>query len=135
MLKSHPSSDLIKLRELWTMFTGTNSMIQGLSGTVSSFVDDTRVKKSINNADTGAECQELEDDLQVIYEWADKVGLKFNSKKFECLGYRPTRNTSDHTYQSPIEEKSSLRDLDVQLSADCTSSIHIDQVVTSNQSY
>ena len=34
-------------------------MIQGLSGTVSSFVDDTRVKKSINNADTGAECQEL----------------------------------------------------------------------------
>ena len=55
-------------------------MIQGLSGTVSSFVDDTRVKKSINNADTGAECQELEDDLQVIYEWADKVGLKLNSK-------------------------------------------------------
>ena len=47
---------------------------------VSSFVDDTRVKKSINNADTGAECQELQDDLQVIYEWADKVGLKLNSK-------------------------------------------------------
>ena len=50
---------------------------------VSSFVDDTRVKRCIKDPVT--DCQDLQADLQTIYEWAERVGLEFNSKKFECV--------------------------------------------------
>ena len=60
---------------------------QGVSPTtrVSSFVDDTRVKRGIKDPNT--DCEELQGDLQAIYDWAEKVGLQFNSKKFECVRY------------------------------------------------
>ena len=100
---------------------------------VSSFVDDTRLKRSIQ--DPAKDCQDLQADLQTVYEWADRVGLQFNSKKFECLRYWPGTAIPEHFYLSPdgtrIEDKLNLRDLGVQLSSDCTFSIHIDNVVTS----
>ena len=99
---------------------------------VSSFVDDTRVKRGIGDPDR--ECKLLQDDLGVIYEWAERVGLQFNSKKFECLRYWPTGKVPDFKYQSPgghhIEVKSDLRDLGIQVSSDCTFRVHIDKVVT-----
>ena len=95
-------------------------------------MDDTRVKKGISHPDT--DCPTLQGDLQVIYQWADKVGLQFNSKKFECLRYWPSGPAPEDPYLSPdgspIEVKQHLRDLGVQLSDDCTFSIHIDNVVT-----
>ena len=48
---------------------------------VSSFVDDTRVKRSIQ--DPAKDCQDLQADLQIIYEWTDRVGPQFISKKFK----------------------------------------------------
>ena len=94
---------------------------------VSSFVDDTRVKRGIGDPDR--ECKLLQDDLGVIYEWAERVGLQFNSKKFECLRYWPTGKVPDFKYQSPgghhIEVKSDLRDLGIQVSSDCTFRVHI----------
>jgi hypothetical protein len=44
---------------------------------VSSFVDDTRVKRCIK--DPVSDCRDLQADLQTIYEWAERVGLEFNS--------------------------------------------------------
>lgn len=99
---------------------------------VSSFVDDTRVKKGISTPDT--DCSTLQEDLQAIYQWADKVELQFNSKKFECLRYWPSGPAPEDLYLSPdgspIEVKQHLRDLGVQLSSDCKFSVHIDNVVT-----
>ena len=100
---------------------------------VSSFVDDTRLKRSIQ--DPAKDCQDLQADLQTVYEWAARVGLQFKSKKFECLRYWPGTAILEHFYLSPdgtrIEDKLNLRDLGVQLSSDCTFSIHIENVVTS----
>ena len=50
---------------------------------VSSFVDDTRVKRGIK--DVALDCMALQSDLQAIYDWAEDVGLQFNNKKFECV--------------------------------------------------
>ena len=65
----------------------------------------------------------------------NRVKKGINSNKFECLKYRPGGLTSDTLYLSPegspIEVKQNLRDLGVQLSDDCTFTIHIDNVVTS----
>ena len=52
----------------------------------SSFADDTRVVRGIaNNADK--EC--LQDDLNKVYEWAENIGMAFNSKKFEHVRFSP----------------------------------------------
>ena len=100
---------------------------------VCTFVDDTRVKKSI--ADPEVDCPALQADLQAIYSWTEDVGLHFNSKKVECLRYWPGSTTLSQQYLSPdgtpIEEKTTLRDLGVQMSSDCTFNHHIDNVVTS----
>ena len=100
---------------------------------VSSFVDDTRVKRAIS--DNVADCSALQDDLQSIYNWAEDVGLQFNSKKFECVRYWPGKDSPVQPYLSPdgtpIEEKKNLRDLGVQMSNDASFTFHIDTVVTS----
>ena len=56
-----------------------DGVISELSPVIS--VDDTRVKRAIT--DPGSDCQELQADLQTIYEWAGRVGLQFNANKFE----------------------------------------------------
>ena len=99
---------------------------------VSSFVDDTRVKRGIK--DVATDCLTLQSDLQAIYDWAEDVGLQFNSKKFECVRYWPGNETPEQPYLSPagtpIEANSHLRDLGVELSNDCSFNLHIDNVVT-----
>ena len=55
--------------------------------TTTSYVDDTRVQKSI--IDTDQECRDLQEDLATIYSWADRVNMTFNSEKFECVRYWP----------------------------------------------
>ena len=100
---------------------------------VSSFVDDTCVKKGIQ--DKTGDCAALQKDLQSVYNWAEDVGLEFNSSKFECVRHWPRGGAPDQPYLSPaglpIEEKPYLRDLGVQLSSDLSISHQLDKVVTS----
>ena len=60
---------------------------RGVSTTTrtSSYVDDTRVSKSICHPST--DCQALQEDLASIYSWAEDVNMVFNSDKFECLRF------------------------------------------------
>jgi ribonuclease P/MRP protein subunit RPP40 len=69
------------------------------STTTSSYVDDTRVSRSI--VDKVADCQALQDDLGSVYQWADQVNMTFNSDKFECLRYWPKNSKPDFSYKSP----------------------------------
>jgi hypothetical protein len=68
------------------------------STTTTSYVDDTRVTRSIAGQE---DCQALQDDLDHIYKWAEEVNMIFNSDKFECLCYWPRRTKPDFTYKSP----------------------------------
>ena len=52
----------------------------------SSFADDTRVQRGVTDI---VDCNDLQQDLALIYDWAEKVNMKFNSDKFECLRYWP----------------------------------------------
>ena len=99
----------------------------------SSYVDDTRVQRSIINIDQ--DCRALQEDLATIYSWAERVNMTFNSDKFECVRYWPGTSVPDHQYLAPdltpIEEKKHLRDLGVEISSDLTFNEHIGNVVTS----
>ena len=74
----------------------------------SSYVDDTRVSRSIS--EPVQDCQSLQNDLASIYSWAEDVNMVFNSDKFECLRFWPGKSSKPSTgYKSPdgslIEEK------------------------------
>ena len=101
--------------------------------TTSSYVDDIRVQRSITNIDQ--DCKALQDDLVTIYSWAERVNMTFNSDKFECVRYWPGTSVPDLQYlspdQKPIEQKSHLRDLGVEMSSDLNFNVHIGNVVTS----
>ena len=53
--------------------------------TVSSYVDDTRVTRPINNS--SVDCVSMQQDLQAIYRWAEEVNMVFNGDKFEMLRF------------------------------------------------
>ena len=97
-----------------------------------SFADDTRVQRGISSAD---DCSDLQADLQLVYSWADKVNMKFNSGKFECIRYwADASKVPAFEYLSPdkkpIQIKTDLRDLGVQLSDNLSFSVHIENTVT-----
>ena len=104
--------------------------------TTNSYVDDTRVQRSIS--DVSQDCKGLQEDLETIYSWAERVNMTFNSDKFECVRYWPGGSPPDTQYLSPdmtiIEQKDHLRDLGVEMSSDLTFSDHIGNVVTSASS-
>ena len=100
--------------------------------TLKSYVDDTRVQRCIS--DTDADCSALQTDLAAIYSWAEEVAMVFNGDKFEVLRYWPGRlSKPDDPYLDPegqpIEEKSHLRDLGVEMGNDCTFLAHIENTV------
>ena len=104
---------------------------------VSSFADDTRVSRAMK---TSADPSQLQDDLKTIYAWAERVNMAFNGDKFECLRYWPDPDigavfTAEFPYMDEdgkvIQEKTTLKDLGVQMSSDLTFSKHIDKVVSS----
>ena len=97
-----------------------------------SYVDDTRVQCSIK--DSSADTAALQADLEAIYRWAEEVAMVFNSDKFEALRYWPGKaGKPDLPYLdpqgNPIEEKSHLRDLGVEMGSDCTFAAHIEKTV------
>ena len=100
--------------------------------TASSFADDTRVQRGISSQD---DCSTLQADLQLIYSWADKVNMTFNSDKFECMRYWADPEVAP-SFQyhgpddEPIQVKTNLRDLGVQLSSNLSFGIHIENTVT-----
>ena len=102
------------------------------STTASSFADDTRVQRGIQTVE---DCSDLQADLQLIYDWASRVNMKFNSDKFECVRYWSNQaNAPSFNYiapdSEPIEVKTDLRDLGVQLSSSLNFMIHIENTIT-----
>ena len=102
--------------------------------TINSFVDDTRVQRSIFSLDQ--DCRALQEELATIYSWTEKVNMTFNSEKFECVRYWPGNvSVPDYQYMAPdmtpIEKKDHLRDLGVEMSSYLNFIDHIGNVVTS----
>jgi ribonuclease P/MRP protein subunit RPP40 len=104
----------------------------GISGWLSIFADDTRVAREVS--DTAA-AQLLQDDLNRVYKWKDDANMEFNEEKFEALQYGSITELKEaYNYLTPdaanvIEQKDSLKDLGVIMSASGKFDSHIDTVV------
>ena len=94
---------------------------------ISCFADDTRVLKPIKDDEDRAR---LQNDLNLIYNWADRNKMKFNENKFERINYTPNRQqVSSHNYTTQngdvIDTKTMTRDLGITMKDDATFSEHI----------
>ena len=108
----------------------TDINIDITSSTVSSFADDTRVSMEIKG---GNDFNELQNDLNKLYEWASRNNMFFNGCKFEVLHYRnatahqTTRKYTAHDGK-PIEPKTNLRDLGVNMNDTADFGDHITEI-------
>ena len=99
---------------------------------LSSFADDTRILAAVSNV---LQASKLQQDLEVVYEWARTNKMEFNSSKFELLRYWLNDDALKYctNYTSPsgsiIPEKEHVKDLGVTLSDDGKFNEHVRKVI------
>ncbi|KAK4328363.1 hypothetical protein Pmani_001236 [Petrolisthes manimaculis] len=99
--------------------------------TVRSFADDTRIQCEITNVNSTVN---LQDDLNVIYTWAEENNMSFNDTKFELIWYGKNNDIKNQTtYKTlkrvDIEQRNMVKDLGVCMTSDAVFGTHIGQVV------
>merc|ERR1712198_820736 len=67
------------------------------------FADDTRVNKNIK---TEADRKKMQEDLDIVYKWAEDNAMKFNGNKFEPLSYGQVDNVNFKSYKNPSGDPS-----------------------------
>jgi hypothetical protein len=96
---------------------------------VSSFADDTRSAAGVSNK---SDQENVQNDLETIYEWSRQNNMEFNDDKFERLAYGYNASLKDHVYlsadKSPIPSTSNAKDLGIKMTTDATFSLHISQI-------
>ncbi|KAK3878825.1 hypothetical protein Pcinc_016635 [Petrolisthes cinctipes] len=95
--------------------------------TGTSFADDARISRTINNQDDAVLLQK---DLDTIYKWAATNNMAFNHTKLENLTYNTNPSAQPTTSNtaldgSPITNPSKVQDLGVCFSSDAIFSAHI----------
>ncbi len=106
----------------------SNSVVHS---TVRSFADDTRIQCEITNVNSTVQ---LQNDLDVIYDWAEENNMSFNDTKFELIRYGKNCDIKNQTsYKTPkrtdIEEKNMIKDLGIVMTDDAVFGTHIGQLV------
>ena len=99
---------------------------------VRCFADDTKVSKKIENEE---DKQKLQEDLDIIYKWAEENLMFFNTDKFEQLTYGETKNIEIDSYKNSskesIDRKFNVKDLGIITNNKMTFREHIQSVVLS----
>lgn len=102
------------------------------SSFVSSFADDTRIGRGISRVEDVAI---LQNDLELVYDWAERNNMKFNIEKFECLRYGRHQEvqtcTAYHCHDVTIGVKEEVRDLGIKMSSTGLFNRHIEESVES----
>merc|ERR1712121_189958 len=93
------------------------------------FVDDTRVNKKIR---TNEDKELMQEDLDIVYRWAEKNKMKFNEKKFEQMAHGPLKGVTIEPYKTSsgedIEIKETVKDLGVFATNDLMFKEHIGKI-------
>ena len=87
-----------------------------------SFADDTRVYSCINDID---KCDQLQIDLNSVYDWAHVNNMFFNAQKFNYVSFNGCMTPcSSNVYTNPnmeiISPSMNVLDLGIYMSGDCT---------------
>ena len=103
---------------------------------VSSFADDTRV---LGPASTQNDVENIQHDLNAVYQWSTQNNMKFSDDKFECIRYYQNKNeVNNECYLSmdgsDIEIKAIVKDLGVTMSSTANFFDHICNVTKSANS-
>ena len=98
---------------------------------LSSFADDTRIGSGIETADDAVRLQQ---DLEQVYQWAERNNIAFNDTKFDLIRYGKNielKNTTSYTsnINTDIEAKPTTKDLGVTMSATGDFTDHINGIV------
>jgi hypothetical protein len=90
---------------------------------LTSFADDTKVWKGVS--DTMDEVQ-LQDDLDMIYQWAERNNMQFNSDKFQAIRFAElcSKCHYNNNDQAEIHQESLLKDLGIYMSEDMSFDHH-----------
>ena len=108
-----------------------NDIGDNIASTISSFADDTRVLRGIQDTN---DILALQEDLRRVYEWQNDNNMQFNDKKFEVLRYGPNQDFKENYHYTgpndqPITEKQQVRDLGVLMSNNNKFAEHINKVI------
>ena len=105
-----------------------NDINQNVDSHISLFCDDTRVTKQVKTEDN---VEDLQAELEKLYDWQEENNMLFNGSKFEMLRYGKDENLRKNTmYFTPdmedvIEERDSLRDLGVIMNRSASFKDHV----------
>ena len=111
-----------------------NDIDKDVSSSVSLFADDTRVMRQVQQEE---DVEDLQKDLDKIYNWQKENNMIFNGKKFEMMRYGKNSDLKNNTsyfspeYEDIIEVKDTLRDLGIIMSDNASFKNHIQKVCTS----
>jgi len=98
---------------------------------VRSFADDTRNSAKIRTVE---DQRRMQQDLNVIYKWAEENMMEFNEKKFEWMSCGNTQGVDRIPYKTPsgedIQYKKKVKDLGVVTSDNLSFREHINSIVT-----
>jgi len=94
------------------------------SARIASFADDTRIWKSVV---TDQDKVRLQEDLQIVYDWAGENNMVFNEDKFALLHDGPMDRAAAYCGPggAPIAVETSYRDLGILMSSDGTFREHV----------
>ena len=104
---------------------------KNVKANIKIFVDDTKMKNVINDEN---DVEELQANLDRLFDWQIENNMQFNGAKFQLLRYGHNEDIKEDTlyftdnYENIIDRYSSLRDLGVILSEDGKFKLHIEKV-------
>ena len=94
---------------------------------IGSYADDTRVWKCITGR---IEQNQLQSDLNELYNWATKNNMTFNDDKFELITFgHPSKRNFKTPSGEPVKRKDHVKDLGIYMSSNCTFDHHIEEVI------
>ena len=98
------------------------------------FADDTKISAKVR---TFEDTELLQNDMNIIYKWAEENHMEFNEDKFERMSHGVTQNVGPGKYRTKsgleIKESRTIKDLGILTSKDVSFSEHIDEIVLASK--
>ena len=123
---------LMYIEDLGLPDTANNELNEKAATKILKFVDDSKLLKEINSIE---DVEHLQDDLDVIYRWADDNHMRWNAQKFQMLRFGPGEVRFNTNIFAPhmedvIESKEVVRDLGILIDDSMCYTSHIKKVIS-----